>query len=111
MARGPTGMLLLAWAATASAVPLFADDFESGNILTTDVPPGRWDDVIWVLPSDAGVIASAAHRGAGGLRYVDNRSITGAGPGTTVEKDFGAPAGGDFYARAWIRVNYLDGGS
>jgi MYXO-CTERM domain-containing protein len=82
----------------------FADDFESGQVFTSD--GGAWDS--YEQPPRQGVAiaasAAAAHRGAFGLRVTDTDPSDGGGAGTAVQRTFSAGVTGTLYLRFWMRV-------
>ncbi len=82
----------------------FSDDFESGTLLTTGVPPGKWTFITGAAPENS-VVASmaAAHRGQFGVRHDDADSRTGAGEQNAVYLAT-ATFSGNWYARTWIRL-------
>lgn len=79
-------------------------DVETGTRLDTEVPPGPFNTLYAPWPgSTLTASASAAHRGAFGLRLVDADTNPGAAADTALYDD-GAPLFGDFHARTWVRV-------
>jgi uncharacterized protein (TIGR03382 family) len=86
----------------------FGDDFESGVLLK---PVGVWDaantigPTVTEGPSDAG-----AHRGAYGLRIVDNDSTAGTGFEGSVAVHQSTNFGSSVYLRAWVRQQFTPGG-
>jgi hypothetical protein len=81
----------------------FHDDFESGGLLYTDVPEGRWNSLT-AFPNVAGATtAAAAHTGSLGMRLTDNDPT--AGPHNSTEYDYVMqPISGTGYARGWVRL-------
>lgn len=116
------GWCLVALAACGDGAPLetsaqrkdslfnaFADDFETGTVLTSDAPAGKWDARFVANGANAIVAsAAAAHRGGFGLRVTDGRNTGGGGPEVNVYRDFPA-SGGDFHARFWVRLATTNG--
>ena len=81
----------------------FSDDFETGTLLTSDAPAGRWTS-----RTNAGVGApvtsspAAAHRGQRGARVVDT---TTGGPGSLEFLNAVLTTRtGDAYVRTWLRL-------
>jgi len=83
---------------------LFSDDVESGTLLQTDTPPGKWSSC-FPTPCDwLGAAAAGAHRGSHGIRITDSDSGTGgSGVVNGLKESFAAPVSGDLYLRAWFR--------
>ena len=83
----------------------FDDDFESGTILKTDVPPGHWDTITpGAQIGSVAVTGLAAHRGGHGLRMID---LQGGGTGELAGYHltyFYSPAPANLYLRTWMRV-------
>jgi hypothetical protein len=103
-------LLLLSSGAFAQTI---ADDFESGGLLFTDTPPGRWNSLnLLRQPQDsAAETAAAAHRGDAGLRVID-MNTQGMTPNAEVELGYQAAAGissGDYCVRGWLRVTQQNG--
>jgi hypothetical protein len=93
----PVAMALLLGAS------LFGDDFESGTLLVSEMPPGQWD-VMDLAPMTA-IVAdpTAAHRGSVGFKVVDNYADAGPGEGGNIRKTI--PMTTSAYARVWMKMN------
>lgn len=99
----PLAVLLLGSQAWGQVLP-FADDFESGGLVATDMPPGRWSAVYERNASVTVRTSSAAARaGALGLRISDASPGNGEGEEGTVHLPI-PPQMGDLWIRFWIRL-------
>jgi uncharacterized protein (TIGR03382 family) len=99
-----TATALGAASATGSvtSTPLFfADDFEGSRLLLTQNPQGAWAGVYTRYGTT--VLSGSAHRGAGGLRSIDNDAISGHQLVTFVQQHV-FPFRGDLYLRGWVRL-------
>ncbi len=98
-----TLVALLAGAAARAQGVVFADDFETGTLLTSEVPAGRWASLDDATPQEQlRSSAAAAHRGAFGARVTD--AITGA-DNLSVHLYHPEPARtGPYYVRMWVRM-------
>lgn len=105
--RGSIVALLLASHAPslswAQGVP-FADDFETGTLLSTEPSPGQWTRIHLEGSNALQVSAVAAHRGSWGYRFTDNESITAAGGEGLLNVRI-PPLAGNVYTRFWMRIN------
>lgn len=92
----------------AAQTPTFSDDFETGTLLLSEMPPGRWNSAFGGATAiSMNATAAAAHRGARGMRRVDFG--TGA---ETLAVAHGEPnRSGDYHVRVWMRASSLGGGS
>jgi len=97
--------VLLGWGALAGNFP-FADDFESGTLLTTATPAGHWDSDSTVAGTTASVSAQAAHRGADSLRIGDADSSLAGGDEAGLQENFPVTTG-DIYGRFWMRLTAI----
>jgi hypothetical protein len=92
---------------TSDARTTFADTYESGTLLTTDAPPGQWNEFY----ANAGLTITnstlAARRGARGLRAVDATNTAG----NDAAVQFYPTGQTDFYARTWVRATGISGSS
>lgn len=101
-------VLALAGHAWAQGTPLFFDDVESGTLLQSDTPAGRWSTC---FPAPCDMLAAtgaAAHRGAYGVRITDADADPDGGTGSVInglKKSFPTPVSGDLYLRAWFRFS------
>ncbi|MBX7097711.1 MAG: hypothetical protein K1X89_08365 [Myxococcaceae bacterium] len=107
---------MLAARGAFAQVAEFSDDFETGTLLTSDAPAGRWSS-----RSNPGAgspptsSAAAAHRGLRGARVVDSSSGGGSSSQEYLVATL-ATRTGDTYVRTWLRLtsptsqsNYLLG--
>ncbi len=99
--------LPLLLAAALGATPFFEDDFETGTLLQSSTPSGRWQNLI-VPRASVSAAGPAAHRGAYGLRVNDRDSGDG---GSEVGQQGGVttqlPQAFDesIYIRVWLRID------
>lgn len=89
----------------AHAQTLLTDDFESANLLTTQMPPGRWSYLGSSEPTNTlSTAPEAAHWGDGGLLLSDITAGSSSGQVNWLVGD-GVPDGqGDIHVRAWVRM-------
>src|SRR5687768_11368953 len=75
LARAAAGVTVLLFAGGASAQgAVFADDFESGTLISAEDPPGRWTALLTdgaTASVTLGVDGAAARRGCIGVRFDD----------------------------------------
>ncbi|MBK7864899.1 MAG: hypothetical protein IPJ65_41140 [Archangiaceae bacterium] len=96
---------LLFFASTAVAqTRLFGDDFETGTLTPDQSPPGVWAVHDGVANTSTNTSAEAAHRGAFGLRMLDNEGVTTYGNVTSARVRVNVDAGSLLAIRFWIRV-------
>ncbi|MBK7860970.1 MAG: hypothetical protein IPJ65_20670 [Archangiaceae bacterium] len=89
---------------------VLSDDFESGTLLRSETPPGKWPGLTNPDPALESLAASAAaaHRGQRGLEVVDGRSMV-TGPGVEARLDLtGSASSGALHVRFWHRVVVAD---
>src|SRR5262249_55223963 len=94
-------VLLAAAPLTASAQTLFADDFESLQLMS---PLGKWSSQFTAPDAGVGVVQTAAHGGDAGFRAVDqtvNPSIVTAETSATLTP----VTQGSLFLRYWIRIS------
>lgn len=110
MAGGWVIARVLAGVWVASTLP-FAADSESGSLLSTDAPPGAWTTYVPYVPGTTlAASASAAHRGAFGLRAEDTNAQASSPSGQAwVEGALPSSMGSDIYVRSWVRVGSSNG--
>lgn len=91
-------------AASLSVSPhSFTADFETGSLLTSDTPPGPFNDEWLPAPLNTlGAIKNAAHRGAYGMRLTDQEQPTEESGQNNVSWR-GAPLSRAFL-RFWFRI-------
>ena len=102
-------MLVALLALSAAAAP-FADDVESGSLVSIDGGPGAWDTLITFHP-DVDITASpaAAHRGRFGMRIDDTHGDGGTGVEGWVA--WQAPAWSQVFLRWWMRHGFTATGT
>ncbi len=105
-------LLIVLVALPASAQVLFEDDFESGTLLQSDVPMGKWSTLV-VDAAGGGqllfVSQDAGFSGQHGLRLVDATDAgSGVGNGRFVRRP-SSEAFGDVYLRYWVRISTTGG--
>ncbi len=87
-----------------AAGPGIGDDFETGTLFSTDVPPGLWDlPLNDVAGNSFEVTGDAARSGNYGFRLTDTDVTPGLGPqnGIAAVTD---PATGAYFLRTWFRI-------
>lgn len=116
--RGPSLLLALAaltltLASAPAEAALFADDFETGTLVATDTPAGKWTSTIFnaSCPSPGSctlaATAAAARRGGFGFELVDNATPTGGG--TQAEIRAGLAPQTTLFGRFWFRAAASNG--
>jgi hypothetical protein len=69
----------LTLSSAAKAQPVLVDDFETGSLRTSDMPPGRWGVVLKdETLQQVSISTAAAHRGDAGVAFFDS-DFTGHG--------------------------------
>lgn len=86
----------------------FADDAETGTLLDSETPPGRWTQRSAPTVNALLVTGAAAHRGSFGVRHEDTSAGAGGGNEGAVEVR-SAGLTGDVHLRFWFRVVALNG--
>lgn len=96
-------LLLGLFGATSSeAAALLDDGFESGTLLTSDSPAGKWGAKL-VAPSCSGAVtADAAHQGGRGFAVVDGAGGANLGAQVLLTQSY-APAS-TVFGRFWFRM-------
>lgn len=87
----------------------FEDDGETGGVLKTDSPAGRWDWRGTLSGSSFLSSTAAAHRGLRGFRADD--ATTGSTPDyqTYINTTLSTPATSQFHYRFWMRISTSNG--
>src|SRR5687768_1453261 len=98
--------LLVCAALPSAAQQIFSDDFETGSLLTSDVPDaGRWEfQTLRYLEHAISAQPAAARRGNFGLIYVDPRDTDGHIEGSSVQSSISQPSS-DYFLRTWLRFS------
>jgi hypothetical protein len=87
---------------------IFSDDFESGALLTSAMPAGRWD-AMYVEPGTSYAPSPGArHRGQLGVRLTDGVSGNGTTSSSWLRREL-PNATGDRYVRFWFRTQNSNG--
>lgn len=92
-------MLLVSRPARAE---LFADDFESGTLLTSNTPAGKWASQSVGASCSVAAATGAAKRGNFGFAVVDGSSIAGSGVQGELVRSIASLT--NVYARFWFRL-------
>jgi uncharacterized protein (TIGR03382 family) len=98
-------LVALVAARAAHAQLLLADDWESGTMLKSDAPPGKWDSYDNPAAITLAPDGSAAHRGALGLLQIDTNPASSTGGQAWLSLNL-APHP-DLYFRFWYRPELL----
>ncbi|MFP2911724.1 hypothetical protein ACLESD_43205 [Pyxidicoccus sp. 3LFB2] len=97
------GSLVLLQPLSGLAAPgtWLADDFETGTLVSEDLPPGRWDQAVATSPNTVVNGAQGAHRGRRGLTVTDSSSAQG--PVVSLVQDADTLTS-EVHARTWLRL-------
>jgi hypothetical protein len=81
-----------------------ADDFETGTVLDSEVPPGKWDTLFSYIPGNTlEASTSAAHRGTYGL--LSNDTTSTASSNTFLGNTGPQVTTGNHYYRFWFQLH------
>lgn len=99
-------VLLQSSGAVAAPVTWFSDDFETGTLLASDSPAGRWDNAIAKSPNTLSSGVAGAHRGQYGLTASDRNGSSGGTFHASTYATLSSQAP-DFFIRTWLRVRSI----